>query len=113
MVGSSLVAAPFSPEEVVREFSEAMRAYGGTEVRGDRYGASWVRERFEEEGIRYEHFVDPSGGSGDSARQERSPSAAPAGSEQPQGTAPRRSACLRSAAMTITVPRSPGASPAE
>lgn len=44
---------PFSPESVVKEFAETLKAYGIREVMGDRYGGLWPRERFEEAGIRY------------------------------------------------------------
>ncbi len=45
---------PFSPEAVVREFVETLRAYGVTRVTGDRYGGEWPRERFREHGITYD-----------------------------------------------------------
>ena len=45
--------APFSPEEAVREFSELLKAYRVSEVRGDRYSASWVSEAFERNRVRY------------------------------------------------------------
>jgi hypothetical protein len=44
---------PFSPESVVQEFATTLRDYGVTRVVGDRYGAAWVAERFEKEGIHY------------------------------------------------------------
>ncbi len=44
---------PFSPESVVREFSEALQRYGIGSVTGDRYGGEWPRERFKEHGITY------------------------------------------------------------
>ncbi len=47
------VRAPFSPQEAVREFSELMKAYGVSEVTGDRYSAEWVKESFEKRGVRY------------------------------------------------------------
>lgn len=47
------IRAPFSPEEAVREFSELLRAYHVSEVRGDRYSASWVSEAFERNRVRY------------------------------------------------------------
>ena len=45
--------APFSPEEVVREFAELLRAYRLSTVTGDRYAAAWCSERFTVHGIRY------------------------------------------------------------
>jgi hypothetical protein len=47
------VRAPFSPEEAVKEFSELLKAYRVSEVRGDRYSASWVSEAFERNRVRY------------------------------------------------------------
>lgn len=44
---------PFSPEAVVGEFAEVLRAYGVTEVRGDRYAGEWPREQFRKAGIAY------------------------------------------------------------
>ena len=45
---------PFSPENVVLEFSTLLRSYGVRWVRGDRYAGEWPRERFREHGIIYE-----------------------------------------------------------
>jgi hypothetical protein len=45
---------PFSPEAVVIEFAELLRAYRITKVVGDRFGGEWPRERFRERGISYE-----------------------------------------------------------
>ena len=45
---------PFSPEDVVREFSELMKSFNISTVCGDRYGGEWPRERFLEHGISYE-----------------------------------------------------------
>ncbi len=44
---------PFSPDAVVHEICGLLGAYGCREVRGDRYGAAWVRERFEKGEVRY------------------------------------------------------------
>lgn len=44
---------PFSPEAVVIEFAETLRAYGITAVVGDRYAGEWPRERFRQHGIEY------------------------------------------------------------
>jgi hypothetical protein len=38
---------------VVRELAEQARAYGVTEVVGDRYASGWVRQAFAEAGLRY------------------------------------------------------------
>ena len=45
---------PFSPDEVVKEFADLLRAYGVSSVTGDRYGGQWPQERFQRHGIRYE-----------------------------------------------------------
>ncbi|MEO7729376.1 MAG: hypothetical protein ABIY55_00250, partial [Kofleriaceae bacterium] len=44
---------PFSPDEVVREYAEALKAYRCTSVTGDRYGGQWPRERFAVHGVHY------------------------------------------------------------
>lgn len=45
---------PFSPDGVVTEFAELLKAYGLHSVTGDRYGGEWPRERFRVAGISYE-----------------------------------------------------------
>ncbi len=45
---------PFSPDAVVEEFAELLKAYGLYTVRGDAYSGQWVRERFLQHGITYE-----------------------------------------------------------
>jgi hypothetical protein len=47
------IRPPFSPENAVSEFAELLRRYGIRMVRGDRYGAEWVREAFRKVGIEY------------------------------------------------------------
>jgi hypothetical protein len=47
------VRPPFSPEAVVEQFAELLRAYGIAEVAGDRYGGEWPAERFRKAGIAY------------------------------------------------------------
>jgi hypothetical protein len=37
---------PFSPDDVVLEFTALLKAYEITEVNGDRYGGEWPAERF-------------------------------------------------------------------
>ena len=44
---------PFSPEAVVLEFVELLRAYQISEVTGDRYAGDWVREPFRKLGVAY------------------------------------------------------------
>jgi hypothetical protein len=44
---------PFSPDDVVNEFSALLKAYGVGTVRGDRYGGLWPRERFAVHGVEY------------------------------------------------------------
>ena len=36
---------PFSPEETTREFAQVAKAYGVTEVTGDKYAGEWPREQ--------------------------------------------------------------------
>jgi hypothetical protein len=45
---------PFSPDDVVLEFTALLRAYGIHKVRGDRYAGEWPRERFKMRGISYD-----------------------------------------------------------
>ena len=45
--------APFSPDSVVEEFAETLKAYGLSQVTGDRYAGAWPAERFKAHGIRY------------------------------------------------------------
>jgi hypothetical protein len=46
--------APFSPEAVVTEFANTLKAYRITSIRGDGYGGEWPRERFKKcGGIEY------------------------------------------------------------
>jgi hypothetical protein len=37
---------PFSPDDVVAEFEEVLKAYNITRVTGDAYAGVWPRERF-------------------------------------------------------------------
>lgn len=50
---------PFSPEVVVKEFSETFKSYGITTVIGDRYAGEWPIEQFAKLGIRYEPSAKP------------------------------------------------------
>jgi hypothetical protein len=50
---------PFSPEDVVLEFSTALKSYRVSNVTGDRYAGEWPRERFREHGIAYELAAKP------------------------------------------------------
>jgi hypothetical protein len=50
---------PFSPEDVVAEFSELLKSYHISKVVGDRYAGEWPRERFREHGISYEPAQKP------------------------------------------------------
>jgi hypothetical protein len=45
---------PFSPDDVVLEFVDLLRAYHVLSVQGDRYAGEWPRERFRTRGITYE-----------------------------------------------------------
>ncbi|MGE0522116.1 MAG: hypothetical protein AB7O60_03650 [Variibacter sp.] len=50
---------PFSPSDVVREFSDFLKSYRVTAVAGDRYAGEWPREAFRKCGIRYELAPKP------------------------------------------------------
>jgi hypothetical protein len=50
---------PFSPDDVVNEFSALLKSYGITKVSGDRYAGEWPRERFSDRGIGYEPAEKP------------------------------------------------------
>jgi hypothetical protein len=45
--------SPFSPESVVAEFADVLKAYHCGSVRGDRYAGEWPRERFGKCGVDY------------------------------------------------------------
>jgi hypothetical protein len=45
--------APFSPDDVVKEFSDTLKSYGVGKVVGDRYASEWPRERFRVHEIEY------------------------------------------------------------
>jgi hypothetical protein len=49
----------FSPDAVVNEFAELLKAYRVSKVTGDRYAGEWPRERFRERGIGYEPSEKP------------------------------------------------------
>jgi hypothetical protein len=44
---------PFSPDDVVRDFADTLKARGVSVVHGDRYAGEWPRERFRVHGIEY------------------------------------------------------------
>jgi hypothetical protein len=46
--------APFSPDDVCREFAATLKSYRTTTVTGDRYAGEWPRERFAAHGIDYQ-----------------------------------------------------------
>ena len=46
---------PFDPGICVKEFSELLKSYGVSEVRGDKYSGEWCSSAFEKEGIRYKN----------------------------------------------------------
>jgi hypothetical protein len=50
---------PFSPEAVVSEFADLLKAYGVRRVVGDRWGGEFVREPFRSRGIQYELAENP------------------------------------------------------
>jgi hypothetical protein len=45
--------APFSPDSVVSEFADTLKAYRISTVVGDRYAGEWPRERFAAHGVTY------------------------------------------------------------
>jgi hypothetical protein len=50
---------PFSPEDVVAEFSECLKSYRISKVTGDKYAGEWPRERFTDHGVTYEPSAKP------------------------------------------------------
>ncbi len=50
---------PFSPETVVKEFSDLLQRYRVYEVSGDRYAGEWPREQFRKHGIEYKPAEKP------------------------------------------------------
>ena len=46
---------PFSPEEVVKQFSETLKEFGISKITSDRYGGSWPEESFKNHGIQVEY----------------------------------------------------------
>jgi hypothetical protein len=50
---------PFSPESVVKEFSDTLKSYGLSSVTGDRYAGEWPREQFQKCGISYQVASKP------------------------------------------------------
>ena len=50
---------PFSPADVVGEFSTLLKTYQVDKIVGDRYAGEWPREKFSEFGIRYEPATKP------------------------------------------------------
>jgi Terminase large subunit, T4likevirus-type, N-terminal len=50
---------PFSPEDVVSEFSELLRSYRMTKVCGDRFAGEWPIERFRQHSVVYEPAAKP------------------------------------------------------
>jgi hypothetical protein len=45
---------PFSPDDVVLEFTALLKSYGVTSVKGDKYGGDWPSSRFQAHGVTYE-----------------------------------------------------------
>jgi hypothetical protein len=50
---------PFSPQDVVNEFTTLLKSYSVVTVQGDRYGGEWPREQFQKAGISYEPAAEP------------------------------------------------------
>src|SRR6516165_6316597 len=53
------IKPPFSPDNVVGEFSALLKSYRVSKITGDRYAGEWPRERFREHGIVYEPAQKP------------------------------------------------------
>jgi hypothetical protein len=47
------VKPPFSPEQVVADFTDILRGYNLSRVTGDSYGGGWIAEAFRKVGVRY------------------------------------------------------------
>ena len=50
---------PFSPQDVVAEFSELLQSYRISKITGDRYAGEWPVEQFRKHGIAYETAPKP------------------------------------------------------
>jgi hypothetical protein len=50
---------PFSPESTTADLAALLRAYGITEVTGDRYAGEWPREQFRKHGVSYTVAAQP------------------------------------------------------
>jgi hypothetical protein len=50
---------PFSPEQVVEDFSSLLLSYRCSRVVGDRYAGEWPREQFRNHGVAYEPAAKP------------------------------------------------------
>lgn len=50
---------PFSPEAVVKEFTDVIKSYGLSSVTGDRYAGEWPREQFSKCGVHYKTSDKP------------------------------------------------------
>ena len=50
---------PFSPKEIVEQYSKLLKDYGISKVTGDRYAGEFPREMFREHGINYEPSAKP------------------------------------------------------
>jgi hypothetical protein len=48
------IKPPFQPSRVVFEFAQVLKSYRLATVHGDRYAGEWPRERFQDQGIKYE-----------------------------------------------------------
>jgi hypothetical protein len=49
-----LKARKGNPSEIVKEFSDLLKKYHCSELKGDKFAGSWVSEAFQKEGIRYQ-----------------------------------------------------------
>ena len=51
--------APFSPDDVVKEFAATIKSYGLASCRSDRYAGAWPRERFAVHGVDVQPALQP------------------------------------------------------
>jgi len=53
---------PFSPEDVVKQFSDTLKEFGISKITSDRFGGAWVEESFKNHGIQVEYSDLPASG---------------------------------------------------
>ena len=53
---------PFSPEDVVEQFSDTLKEFGISKITSDRYAGAWVEEAFKKNRIQVEYSDLPASG---------------------------------------------------